>query len=99
LELTDACGGCSVDGTCTVRLEPRLTDDLPPGGELFVESRQYSESCTDCVPVCATVRRLCEVPPLVVGDFYRVNVLGAPALTFVAGDGTTVWCNGTRSTD
>jgi hypothetical protein len=85
IEVTDPCGGCAQESTCTVRLEPRYTDDLPPGGELYVNPNRYSESCVDCLPVCARVSRTCQVPPLVSGDTYRVHVEGVPPFTFVAG--------------
>jgi len=99
LELTDECGGCALESTCTVRLQARFTDDLPSGGDLFVESLQYSESCTDCLEECTMTTRRCEVPPLVAGDFYRVFVEGVEpveGLTFVA-DGSETTCSGVRT--
>ena len=97
LEVTDECGGCALESTCTVRLEPRLTDDLPNGGELYVDVNEYFDSCAGaCPPVCTEVTRVCELPPLVTGDFYRVHVEGVPVFTYVAGsEGRT--CDGRRA--
>lgn len=98
IEATDPCGGCTSESTCTVRLEPRYTDDLPPGGEVFVEVNQYYDSCVDCLPTCERTTRVCAIPPLVSGDFYRVHIEGVSPFTFVAGSGERT-CAGARSPD
>lgn len=95
VELTDPCGGCARESTCVVSLQPRYTDDLPPGGELYVGVNQYVESCVDCLPTCSMVTRRCPVPPLVPGDVYRIHIDGVSPFTFVAGTDSRT-CNGAR---
>ncbi len=94
LEVTDPCGGCSSDSACTVQLDPRYTDDLPPGGELTVMANRYFPGCVDCTPGCVPVTRVCPVPPLVPGDVYRVHVEGVPPFIFTAGTDARVCAGG-----
>lgn len=86
IEVVDSCGGCDLEGPCEVRIEERMTDDLPPGYDLFVSPRRYFSSCTPaCDPICVPTRRECLVPAPLAGDVHRVFVDGAPRLTFGAG--------------
>lgn len=87
LVLTHDCLSCAdLVGPCVVALEPRLTDDLPPGGELRVLETTHTSRCdVDCPEVCMRVDRVCELPPLVPGDLYRVWMGVSLLSTFVAG--------------
>ena len=87
LRLRHDCWDChDLEGPCLVVLEPRLTDDLPPGGELRVISTSHATECdVDCPGVCLPGERTCPTPPLVAGELYRVW-RGTEALTtFTAG--------------
>ncbi len=88
LTVSSDCWSCGdLHGTCSVRLEPRLTDDLPPGGELRLDPTTFVSACDyDCPATCVPAERHCQVPPLVPGHFYRVWSDGEPILTFVAGE-------------
>lgn len=71
------CGTCDTAGTCEVQVDQRLTDDLPPGGEIHITSNRYFSACAgDCIDVCMRSERRCRVPGLNPGDFYRVHVDG-----------------------
>lgn len=91
LRLTEDCGSCGdVDSSCEVILAPRLTDDLPPGGEITLHAAHYGTACdVDCPDLCIRHERECELPPLVSGDFYRVYVDGEVVLSFVGGEPMT----------
>lgn len=88
LELTSDCWGCGdLDAPCIVSLEPRLTDDLPPGGELRVSPRLHPTACdVDCPAICEPHTTECQVPPLEPGHFYRVWVDGEVFVSFTAGE-------------
>jgi hypothetical protein len=87
LNITQTCSSCGlVDSSCEVLVEPRLTDDLPAGGDIRLFAREYGTSCdVDCPDVCILRTRACDLPPLVNGDFYRVIMDGEVAYSFVAG--------------
>jgi hypothetical protein len=86
LRLVDACGGCTLEGPCVVTVEPRLTDDLPPGNEIRVRASRYENACMPgCFAVCMNTTRTCLLPPLVEGETQRVYVEGLPPFTFVSG--------------
>jgi hypothetical protein len=69
-------------------LEPRLTDDLPPGGEIRLAPQHHATSCDiDCPEVCTRFEQRCEIPSLTPGDFYRVWADGEVMLSFTAGEG------------
>ena len=73
------------------RTKPRLTDDLPPGGDLRVDPRVFFPGCElACPPVCMERTRECTTPELTPGDVYRVFVGDELALTFTAGEGGRV---------
>ncbi len=81
-----ACG--ELLGPCYAHIEPRLTDDLPPGGEIFLTTRAHWTDCdVDCGPRCRVATLDCALPPLVDGDVYRVFHDGVAVGTFTAGDG------------
>jgi hypothetical protein len=82
------CWGCGdLMGPCVVTVEPRFTDDLPPGGEIRVRPSTFPTECdVDCPAVCIAAQLDCFVPPLTDGDFYRVWLDGEAMLSFVAGD-------------
>lgn len=88
VRIHDPCGTCTfLDGPCYAALTPRLTDDLPPGGDLHIAGTEYGTACdVDCPAVCVPRDHECIVPPLVRGDFYRVFVGDEPHGTFVAGE-------------
>ena len=91
LELLNRCGSCERESSCAVALEPRLTDDLPPGGDLRVDPRVFFPGCElACPPVCMERTRECTTPELTPGDVYRVFVGDELALTFTAGEGGRV---------
>lgn len=87
LFLTHECLGCAdLVGPCVVALEPRFTADLPPGGELRVLETTHTFECdVDCPEVCMRLERVCELPPLVPGDFYRVWMGDSLLTSFTAG--------------
>lgn len=88
LTLSRPCWNCGlIDSACEVIVNPRLTDDLLPGGDITLHARDYWTACdVDCPAVCIEHERTCELPPLVPGDFYRVFVDGEVVLTFVEGE-------------
>jgi len=88
LRLTDPCWGCGdLDSSCAAIVAPRLTDDLPPGGDITLTARRYGTNCdVDCPGVCIEHTRECDLPPLVAGEYYRVIVDGEVALSFVEGE-------------
>ncbi len=87
LRVHEPCGSCGrLAGPCYASLTPRLTDDLPPGGDIRIASTEYGTACDiDCPGVCVPQDRDCVVPSLVPGDFYRVFLDGVQHETFVAG--------------
>ncbi len=89
IELRDTCAECPFyDGTCTVTVEPRLTFDLPPGGEIRVHPRIFSGACDGpCDPSCEEHIRRCAIPRLNAGDYYRVWLEDAvrPSFEWVEG--------------
>ncbi|MFO0714589.1 MAG: hypothetical protein U0353_32410 [Sandaracinus sp.] len=88
LSMTRSCTTCGrLDSSCDVILEPRLTDDLPPGGELRLTVRDYATACDiDCPGACIPHVRECVLPPLTNGDYYRVWVDGELVSSFVGGE-------------
>ncbi len=78
LRLEDDCAECpAYDGSCTVRFEPRTDRDAPPGFEIHLDARIFSGACDGpCEPVCDFAERICPLPPLIEGQFYRVYVEG-----------------------
>lgn len=86
--VVDGCAGCSdAVGPCYAALEPRLTDDLPPGGDLHIDVHQFRTRCEpNCPPFCVPLEHRCLVPPLVPGDFYRVYLGDRLAGSFVGGE-------------
>lgn len=92
---TSDCWGCTLlDGDCTARLEPRFTDELPPGGEIHLQPTHFATACdVDCPAVCMEHEQRCIVPPLTPGHFYRVWADGEPMLGFIAGE-TPRRCSG-----
>lgn len=87
IRLRSPCWPCADRlGPCVARLEPRFTDDLPPGGELFLEPTSYPIACdVDCPAVCVEQQIECFVPELVDGDLYRVHAGGRIVGAFTAG--------------
>jgi len=86
--LLRSCPDCALlDGPCQVSLRPRLTDDLPPGGDLYVESAtsHYTACDVDCPAICTERAQRCITPPLNDGDFYRIFYEGTPTGSFTAG--------------
>lgn len=94
LVLHDPCSTCGViPSACDAIVSPRLTDDLPPGGDIQLHARTYFTGCdVDCPAVCIEQRYECALPPLVPGDFYRVFVDGEVVRSFVAGEPTAELC-------
>ncbi|MCB9614997.1 MAG: hypothetical protein H6722_21380 [Sandaracinus sp.] len=91
--LVNDCGGCAHQGPCVARVRERLTDDLPPGGEIELEPTVYFGDCDGaCPPVCIETERECPLPELLPGGYYRVWVDGRPRLSFV--EGTEPACGG-----
>ena len=88
LELMWSCPSCAdLFGPCDVTVEPRLTDDLPPGAEIFVNATMHVTECdVACDPVCTERTRECFMPPLQPGDLYRVWFEGRVMHHFVAGE-------------
>jgi hypothetical protein len=82
------CWTCGdLEGDCLARVEPRFTDDLPPGGEIRLGPTHHATACdVDCPAVCMQHEQRCILPPLTPGDVYRVWADGEPMLTFVAGE-------------
>ena len=88
LSITNGCWSCGqLDSSCTAIVNPRLTDDLPPGGDIQLTARTFWTDCdVDCPGVCIAHVRECDLPPLVPGDFYRVFVDGEVVQSFVEGE-------------
>ncbi len=92
IELVDTCAECPAgNGTCTVIYEERLTDDLPAGGEIYVQPNV--DICRDdaCDPSCEEHVRRCAIPErLMPGGFYRVWLPDedGPAFSFTGGEST-----------
>lgn len=84
------CIGCGeLLGPCLVRAEPRFTDDLPAGGELYVDTFSAQSDCdVDCPAICVQDSIDCRVPELEAGEFYRVWHQGTEIGSFTVGDGT-----------
>lgn len=82
------CWSCGdLEGQCLARIEPRFTDDLPPGGEIHLGPTRFSTFCdVDCPAVCMEHEQRCILPPLNPGDVYRVWADGETVMTFVAGE-------------
>jgi hypothetical protein len=68
------CSSCTAQGPFSVRVEPRLTDDLPSGGEIYLEPTHIAlgECALDCPSICIPLERTARLPPLEPGGFYRV---------------------------
>ncbi len=82
------CWPCGdLQGPCVVSLEPRTTDDLPPGGELRIGPSAHPNTClVDCPDICNREERVCVLPELRPGDFYRVwSSDGRELFSFEAG--------------
>lgn len=91
IELIENCSNCTRESTCTVRLEPRLTADLPLGGDLHVTPLRFHGECDpECSGVCVEQTRRCEAPPLEDGRYYRVFVDDTMPLAFTAGRDTRI---------
>lgn len=92
VRLHESCGTCTtLDAPCYAALEPRLTDDLPPGGEIRLVVGEYGTACdVDCPGVCVPRDYECIVPRLVPGDLYRVWMGDTAVSRFVAGDPSAV---------
>jgi len=88
VELHQSCGSCGdLDGVCAVVLEPRLTDDLPPGGEIRLTDTQFFTRCdVDCPDMCIERTRRCAVPDVSPGEFYRVWLGDREVYSFTAGE-------------
>jgi len=88
LRLDSLCARCGdLDGTCSVLLEPRLTDDLPRGGELRVTGTSFSTRCDiACASYCIEHSRRCAIPELRAGDLYRVWLGGHEVYSFIGGE-------------
>jgi len=87
--LRSDCWGCSdLPGPCSVTVEPRFTDDLPPGGEIRVSPTRYPTACDVACGGCWEATERCFVPPLHDGEYYRVWVDGEAVLSLTAGDGS-----------
>lgn len=88
ITVTNDCWGCGdLHGPCVASLQPRFTDDLPPGGEIFLAPTAFPSACdVDCPAICVESERRCLVPRLTPGDYYRVWADGEPMLTFIAGE-------------
>lgn len=99
IRVVEDCRGCGdIEGACTVTLDPRFTDDLPPGGELRLSSTRYWTNCdVDCPGVCIAHERRCPVPALEPGHYYRVWVDGEPLISFTAGESEDVCVRRTDS--
>jgi hypothetical protein len=94
ITVTHDCWPCGdLQGPCSVVVEPRLTDDLPPGGEIRLGPTHFPTVCdVDCPGLCIRTERSCQVPDLEPGHYYRVWADGEVVLSFTA-DGSTVACN------
>lgn len=91
IEVTESCGTCDHESTCTVRLERRSTFEFPPGGDLYVAPLRFQGACDGpCDAVCMEHVRRCEAPALDPGQYYRVFVDGVVQLSFTAGTDTDV---------
>ncbi len=88
LTLTQSCTSCGeLNSACDTLVVPRLTDDLPQGADITLHARDYATSCdVDCPGECIPHVRTCALPPLVLGDFYRVRVDGEVIYTFRYGE-------------
>lgn len=86
--VTSTCWSCGdLRGPCVATLEPRLTDDLPPGGDILLAPKSFQTACdVDCPDVCIRASQRCVVPHLRDGDFYRVRADGELMLSFTAGE-------------
>jgi hypothetical protein len=88
LRLRSSCWGCGdLDSACDAIVAPRLTDDLPPGGDITLHARRYGTNCdVDCPGACIEHVRECALPPLEAGGVYRVRVDGEILRTFIQGE-------------
>lgn len=85
--LMNDCGGCASEGVCTAVVMERLTDDLPPGGDIRLSPTRYFSACGGaCPPVCIETERECPLPQLLAGGFYRVYVHDELVFSFSEGD-------------
>ncbi len=96
IEVSSDCWSCQdLHGPCVATVEPRFTDDLPPGGEIRVVPTMFQTMCdVDCPAVCIPATRRCLVPELVPGDYYRVWVNGVQQLSIVAGSPASACASG-----
>jgi len=87
LTLTRTCWPCgSVLSVCNAVLEERVTRDLPPGGEIRLDPRDYATGCLiSCTDECIPGEIECEVPALTPGEYYRVWLGDEVVLDFTAG--------------
>ena len=93
VELTFGCSDCGdLAGTCVLTTHERLTDDLPAGGELYLDevSLHRTECDVDCPDVCIERTQRCVVPALLPGGVYRVWSDGVVIATFTQGSSETV---------
>ena len=90
IEVFGDCAPCAfLQGPCTASMSERLTDDLPPGADLYVDVQMYPTTCdVDCPAICQAGSQTCITPRLQPGHFYRVFTdEGALIGSFVAGSG------------
>lgn len=94
VSVTDTCSTCGVfDGPCTVDLQPRYTDDLPPGGEILLGVTRHDTSCDiACPDVCMLDEQRCAMPQLEPGHFYRVHLHGEVVHSFTYEPGSGDSC-------
>lgn len=84
--LVNDCGTCDREGPCLATVMERLTDDLPPGGDIFLMPMRYFGACDGaCPPVCIETTRECPLPELMPGGVYRVFVHGELQYSFTEG--------------
>jgi len=91
ITVASECWSCGdLQGPCGVEVQPRITRDFPPGGDLHIRTTTHTTFCdVDCPDVCHRSERICDVPPLTPGHFYRVWLDGIEVQAFTAGVGTS----------
>lgn len=87
LRMETDCPSCGeILGPCLTRVEQRFTDDLPPGGEIYVDTFAGQTDCDiDCPAICQPDSLDCRTPELEAGNFYRVWYEGTVIGSFTAG--------------
>ncbi|MEM9188776.1 MAG: hypothetical protein AAGF12_06350 [Myxococcota bacterium] len=94
LELFSSCWRSGdIPGDCETEVRPRLTDDLPFGGDIFVVPKTHPSLCLVVDPgACTTNSMECVLPPLELDGFYRVFVGGRQVTSFTAGQPSEEVC-------